>query len=49
MASAIDRNSVLSLIDAGGMGIGIGEWRPEKRGEFGQYQVDSNREIVIES
>lgn len=49
VASAIDRNSVLSLIDAGGMGIGIGEWRPEKRGEFGQYQVDSNREIVIES
>jgi len=47
--SSIDRNSVLSLIDAGGMGIGVGEWRPEKRGEFGTYQVDTSREIGIEN
>jgi len=47
--SSIDRNSILSLIDAGGMGIGVGEWRPEKRGEFGTYQIDQNKEIGIES
>lgn len=47
--SSIDRNSVLSLIDAGGMGIGIGEWRPEKRGEFGTYAIDRTQEIVVES
>lgn len=46
--SSIDRNSVLSLIDAGGMGIGVGEWRPEKRGEFGTYMVDQAKEIVVE-
>jgi hypothetical protein len=45
--SSIDRNSVLSLIDAGGMGIGIGEWRPEKRGEYGTYQIDRSRELII--
>jgi hypothetical protein len=45
--SSIDRNSVLSLIDAGGMGIGVGEWRPEKRGEYGTYQIDRSRELVI--
>ena len=45
--SSIDRNSILSLIDAGGMGIGVGEWRPEKRGEFGTYAVDKARELVI--
>lgn len=43
----IDRNSVLSLIDAGGMGVGVGEWRPEKRGDFGTYQVDSSAEVVV--
>lgn len=47
--SSIDRNSVLSLIDAGGLGIGVGEWRPEKRGEFGTYQIDQNREIEVEN
>lgn len=46
--SSIDRGSVLSLIDAGGMGIGVGEWRPEKRGEFGTYMVDPSREIRAE-
>ena len=47
--SSIDRNSILSLIDAGGMGIGVGEWRPEKRGEFGTYQIDQTKEITVES
>lgn len=47
--SSIDRNSVLSLIDAGGMGIGVGEWRPEKRGEFGTYAVDVSKEIEVEN
>jgi hypothetical protein len=35
VTSSLSRESVLSLIDAGGLGIGVGEWRPEKRGEFG--------------
>lgn len=43
--SSIDRASVLSLIDAGGMGIGVGEWRPEKRGEFGTYGIDLTKKI----
>lgn len=47
--SSIDRNSVLSLVDAGGMGIGVGEWRPERRGEFGTYQVDPNRDVEVQN
>jgi hypothetical protein len=43
---ALTRESVLSLIDAGGMGVGVGEWRPEKRGDFGTYMVDPSREVV---
>lgn len=45
--SALSRDSVLSLIDAGGLGIGVGEWRPERRGEFGTYQVDPTRDVEV--
>lgn len=45
--SSLSRASLLSLVDAGGMGIGIGEWRPEKRGEFGTYAIDGSREVEV--
>jgi len=45
--SALTRNSVLSLIDAGGMGVGIGEWRPERDGDFGTYRVDPSRDAEV--
>lgn len=47
VTSSLSRGSVLSLIDAGGMGIGVGEWRPEKRGEFGCYEIDQSKEIEV--
>jgi hypothetical protein len=45
--SSLARESVLSLVDAGGMGIGVGEWRPEKRGEFGTYRVDPSKDVEV--
>jgi hypothetical protein len=45
--SSLTRESVLSLIDAGGMGTGIGEWRPEKDGDFGTYRVDPTRDVQV--
>jgi hypothetical protein len=45
--SSLSRDSVLSLIDAGGMGIGVGEWRPEHRGEFGTFMIDPSREVEV--
>lgn len=47
--SMLTRDSVLSLVEAGGMGVGVGEWRPEKKGDFGTYEIDRNREIIIEA
>lgn len=47
VTAALTRNSVLSLIDAGGMGVGVGEWRPEKGGDFGTYQIDPDREVEV--
>jgi hypothetical protein len=43
----LTRDSVLSLIEAGGMGIGVGEWRPERKGDFGTYTVDETRDIEV--
>ena len=45
--SMLTRESVLSLIEAGGMGVGIGEWRPEKKGDFGTFAIDPTREIEV--
>jgi hypothetical protein len=36
----IDVDSVVSLVDSGGR-VGIGEWRPEKGGIYGTYEVVS--------
>ena len=36
--SVIDLGSVVALVDAGGSN-GVGEWRPEKNGSFGTYEV----------
>lgn len=47
--SALTQESMLSLIDAGGMGVGVGEWRPERRGDFGTYQIDPSRDVVVMS
>lgn len=47
VTSALSESSVLSLIDAGGLGLGVGEWRPEKRGEFGTYAVDQDKDIEV--
>lgn len=45
--SCLSRESVLSLVDAGGLGIGIGEWRPEKRGEFGTFKIDQTQDVEV--
>jgi hypothetical protein len=43
----LDRNSLVSLIDAGGFGVGVGEWRPERNGEFGTFKVQDTAIQVV--
>jgi hypothetical protein len=38
LPSVISLDAIVALVDAGGMG-GVGEWRPEKDGAFGTYEV----------
>jgi hypothetical protein len=47
VTSQLTRASVLSLIDAGGMGVGVGEWRPEKKGDMGTYMLDPDRDVQV--
>ncbi len=47
VTSALTRSSVLSLIDAGGLGVGVGEWRPQRDGDFGTYQIDQTRKVEV--
>lgn len=39
---------VLTLVDRAGFGVGICEWRPEKGGEFGRFQVDPTKPVTVE-
>lgn len=47
VTTSLSLDSVLSLVDAGGMAIGVGEWRPEKSGQNGTYEIDRTREIEV--
>jgi hypothetical protein len=37
----------LWFVAAGALGVGVGEWRAERGGEFGAYQIDAEREIEV--
>ncbi len=45
ITSVLTLDSVASLIGAGGMGMGIGEWRPQRGGAYGTYEVDDSKRI----
>lgn len=38
---------VLSLVDRAGFGVGIGEWRPEKGGEYGRFEIDTEVPVTF--
>jgi hypothetical protein len=42
VASSIFQDSLLSLVDAGGQFVGVGDWRPEKTGQFGTYEISGD-------
>ena len=44
-ASVLSAEQVVSLIHAGGFGVGIGDWRPEKDGVSGRFHVATAAEM----
>lgn len=47
VASMLTRGSLLALIGAGGLGCGVGEWRPERDGDFGTYEIDPTGTVEV--
>jgi len=39
-AELLQVEDIINLVNRAGFGCGVGEWRPEKGGEFGRFQVD---------
>lgn len=39
-ARLVSAEQIIAMLDAGGFGTGIGEWRPEKDGQFGRFHVE---------
>ncbi len=42
-ADMITQESIYNLVNYAGWGVGIGEHRPEKGGQFGRYELDMDR------
>ena len=44
-ADLLQVSDLINLANRAGFGVGIAEWRPEKGGEYGRYEVDRSAEI----
>lgn len=44
----LQRDDVLALVDRAGFGVGICEWRPEKGGEYGRFEIDPDVPVTFE-
>lgn len=44
-ANALSAEQVINLIHAGGFGVGVGDWRPERDGVYGRFHVASPSEM----
>jgi len=45
-ANVLSAEQVISLFEAGGFGVGIGDWRPEKDGVSGRFHVARDGEVM---
>jgi len=39
--------NIINCIEAGGQFVGIGEWRPEKDGDYGRFRIDRNELTLL--
>jgi hypothetical protein len=41
-ADILSADILANLVKRAGFGVGIGEWRPEKGGDFGRFEIDQD-------
>lgn len=46
-ANALTTQDVVNLVNRAGFGVGIGEWRPEKGGEYGRFELDTTQPVEV--
>jgi hypothetical protein len=44
-ANVLSAAQIVNLFNTAGFGVGIGEWRPEKDGQFGMFHVATADEL----
>lgn len=42
----LEFKDIANLVNRAGFSVGIGEWRPEKGGEYGRFELDSTQPIM---
>lgn len=42
---ALSSAQIVNLFNLAGFGVGVGEWRPEKNGQFGRFHVANETEV----
>jgi hypothetical protein len=45
-ANVLSEAQILSLINTAGFAVGVGEWRPEKDGQYGCFHVATEQEMM---
>ncbi|MER9355562.1 hypothetical protein NKI61_20030 [Mesorhizobium sp. M0514] len=44
-ANVLSEAQILNLLNTGGFAVGVGEWRPEKDGQYGLFHVATERDL----
>jgi len=44
-AELLTLDTLCVLVNRAGFGVGIGEWRPEKGGEYGRFEIDTTHKV----
>jgi hypothetical protein len=44
-ADNLNDGDIINLVNRAGFGVGVGEWRPEKGGEFGRFRIDTTTAV----
>jgi len=44
-ANVMSAEQILNMLNTSGFGVGVGEWRPEKDGQYGRFHVANEKEM----
>ena len=44
-ANLLSAEQIVNLFNTSGFGVGVGEWRPERDGQFGRFHVAESAEM----